>query len=523
LAGCGGAAYDASNILRFGNNAEVESLDPQTVSGVAEHRVADALFEGLVNLDPATLAPEPGVAESWEISEDGRVYTFHLRKNARWTNGDPVTAEDFRYSWQRILSPRLAADYAYFLHCIVNARAFNLGEITDFDEVGVRIHDPYTLEVTLVNPTPYFLSMQIHSSYLPVHRATIEAFGAMDERGTRWTRAENLVGNGPFQLQEWTPDTVIRVTRNPYHWNVDNIRLDGINFYPIDNLWTEERAFRSGELDVTGEVPLHKVPIYQKEHPELLQLYPYLGSYYYRVNVTVEPFDDVRVRRAFAMALDSAGLVNDVLHAGEIPARNYTPPGMTGYTCEASIPFDPAAARELLAEAGYPDGRGLPPIEILINTSESHKLIAEAVQSMWKNNLGADVRIVNQDWKVYLSTMENLEYMMARSGWIGDVVDPINFLECFLSDSGNNRTGYANPEFDALIHQIYEEPDNARRNALLEQAEAMLLRDAPFVPIYFYSRKYLQQPRVQGLAHNPLGYVRWTNLWLDNSKGEVRL
>ena len=523
LAGCGSPAYDVTNTLRFSNNAEVESLDPQIVSGVAEHRVCISLFEGLTNLDPTTLTPEPGVAQSWDISEDARVYTFHLREDARWSNGDPVTAEDFRYSWQRILSPRLAADYSYFLYCIVNAQAFNQGEFSDFAEVGVRVINPHTLEVTLENPTPYFLSMQVHSSYLPVHRATIEAFGAMDERGTRWTRAGNLVGNGPFRLEEWTPDTVIRVSRNPYYWGAENVKLDGIHFYPIDNLWTEERAFRSGELDVTGDVPLHKVPIYKKEHPELLVLYPYLGTYYYRINVTKPPFDDVHVRQAFAMALDSAALVGEVLQAGETPARNYTPPNMAGYTSHSTIPFDPERARQLLAEAGYPGGRRLPPVEILFNTSESHKLIAEAVQAMWKKYLGADVRLVNQDWKVYLSSMDNLEYMVARSGWIGDVVDPINFLECFLSGSGNNRTGYANPAFDALIWESYKEPDNTKRLEILQKAEAILLHDAPFVPIYFYARKYLKQPRVQGLAHNPLGYIRWTNIWLDNSKGEVRL
>lgn len=517
-AGCGSAVRMEGDILRVGNGAEVQDLDPHIVTGVTEHRTLQALFEGLVNLNATTLEPEPGVAETWDISGDGLVYTFHLRRDARWSNGGPVTAHDFAYAWQRILSPRMAADYAYMLHCIENARAFNLGEIADFARVGVKAADDFTLRVTLESPTPYFLAMQIHQAFLPVHRATIERFGAMDERGTRWTRAGNLVGNGPFRLTEWTPDTVIRVERNPHFWNAAAVGLDGIWFYPINNLWTEERAFRSGRLDVTGDVPLHKVRMYQEDQPDRIVLHPYLGTYYYRLNLTRPPFDDARVRRAFSMALDREEIAHKVTRGGEQPAYFYTPPDSGGYTCGHRVPFDPAAARDLLAEAGYPAGRGLPPVEILYNTSEAHKLIAEAVQQMWKEHLGADVRLLNQDWKVYLSSMTNLEFMIARSGWIADVPDPVNFLECFLSDSGNNRTGYASEEYDTLIRRSYAEPDSGQRRALLHEAEAMLLRDSPIIPVYFYARKYLKQPHVHGLDANQLGYIRWSQVWMERSE-----
>ncbi len=517
LAGCGSPVTAEGAILRVGNGAEVQGLDPHTVSGVTEHRTLGALFEGLVSLDPATLEPIPGVAQSWELSADARTYTFHLRDDARWSNGDPVTAHDFAYAWRRILSPALGADYAYLLHCIEGAQAFNNGELSDFGEVGVNVLDDRTLQVTLENPTPYFLRMQIHQTYFPIHQPTIETFGAMNERGTKWTRAGNLVGNGPFRLTEWTPDTIIRVEKNEHYWDADNIRLDGIWFYPIDNLWTEERAFRSGELHITGDVPLHKVGIYRDERPDEIVLHPYLGTYYYRLNVTAAPFDDVRVRRAFAMALDQREIANKVLQGGETPAHFYTPPDTGGYTCEYKIPYDPGTARALLAEAGYPNGAGLPPVEILYNNSEAHKLVAEAVQALWKQQLGADVRLMNQDWKVYLSTMNNLEYMVARSGWIADVPDPINFLECFLSGSGNNRTGYSNPKYDALINRAYAEADPQRRFEILQEAEEILLKEAPIVPIYFYARKYLKKPFVRGLEPNPLGYIRWNALWLENT------
>ena len=513
--GCGSGPAETGSILHYGNDAEVQDLDPHMVTGVAEHRTLCTLFEGLLNLNGATLEPEPGVAESWEISPGGLIYTFHLRHNARWSNGDPVTAHDFHYAWQRILSPNFAADYAYFLHCIKNAKLFNEGKLQDFGQVGVRALDDFTLEVTLENPTPYFLSMQVHTSYMPVHRATIERFGAMDERGTRWTRAGNHVGNGPYQLTEWKPNAIIRVRRNPHYWNAAAVKMDGIDFHPIDNLWTQDRAFRSGELDVTGDVPIHKIPIYRRDNPDILVIHPYLGSYYYRINVTKPPFTDRRVRQAFAMALDREEITRNILKGGEVPAAFFTPPGTAGYTCRHRVEFNPDKARALLADAGFPGGTGLPPIEILYNNSESHKLIAEAVQEMWRTNLNADVRLLNQDWKVYLDSTVTLNYMIGRSGWIGDVVDPVNFLECFLSNSGNNRTGYASPEFDALIRASYAEPDSARRLELLQQAEAILLDDAPLIPVYIYSRKYLKRPEVKGLAPNLLGYIRWTEVYLE--------
>ena len=519
FAGCGPRSGPDGKTLLVGNGAEVQDLDPHLVSGVTEHRVLSSLFEGLADLDPATMEPVPAAAESWEVSEDGRVYTFHLRRNGRWSNGDPVTARDFAYAWQRILTPSLAAEYAYMLHCIKNAKAFNEGTLDDFSKVGVRVLDDYVLEVTLEHPTPYFLGMQTHQTWYPVHQATIERFGAMDERNTLWTREENFVGNGPFQLKEWWPEVRIRVVRNPHYWGAGAVRLEAIEFFPIDNEQTEEWNFRAGMLHLTGSVPLSKIPKYRAEHPDLLKIHPYCGTYYYRANVTRPPMDDKRVRRAFAMAINRKELIENVTRGGEGLAFNLTPPGTAGYTFVGGVEEDVEAARALLAEAGYPEGKGLPPIEILYNTSEAHKVIAEALQRMWKVNLGADVRLMNQDWKVYLSSMNTLDYGLARSAWIADFLDPVNFLECFITGGGNNRTGFSSPEYDTLIAGAYQEPDPERRFDLLQQAETILVEEAPIIPIYFYTWKFLQSPKVKGFMPNILGYIRWKDLYLETGEG----
>lgn len=513
--GGGGARAREANVLRVNVGTEVQDLDPHVVTGVPEHRVLQALFDGLADLDPATLEPVPAAADRWEISEDGLRYVFHLRRDGKWSNGDPVTAHDFVYSYRRILSPALGAEYAYFLHALKNGKAYNEGRTTDFGDVGARALDDWTLELTLEHPTPHLLSAQTHQAWYPVHRASVEAHGGGTARGTRWTRPGNLVGNGPWQLEEWRPNEYIRVGRNPHYWDTANVRLDGIRFFPIDNQQTEERSFRAGDLHMTDSIPLHRIETYRRENPEVLRIGPYLGVYYYRINMTRPPFTDKRVRQALALAVDRETLAATVCKAGEQPAFHYTPPGIGGYEPVAGHAYDAARARELLAEAGYPGGRGLPPIEILYNTSEQHQTIAEAIQAMWKRNLNIEVRLLNQDWKVYLSSLDLLDYGLARSGWIADYVDPVNFLECFLSHSGNNRTGFSDPEYDRLIAAAYAETDAAARNALFHEAEAILLDETPVIPLYFYTYKFLVGPEVRGHTPNVLDYRKWKDMWLE--------
>jgi len=517
FAGCtGGAPSDGGeNVFRININAEVKDLDPHLVTGVTEHRVTGALFEGLADLDPATLEPIPGAAKSWAISDDGITYTFTLREDGKWSNGDPVTAHDFHYSFKRMLTPALAADYAYLLYCIQNAEAYNRGALEDFGEVGVEVVDDYTLRLTLAHPTPYLLAMQMHQAWYPVHRPTIEAHGDMARRGTPWTRAGNHVGNGPFRLTVWRPNEIIKVVRNDHYWDRESVRLDGIDFFPIEDLQTEERSFRTGRLQMTGDVPLDKLAAYRKDNPEVLHIDPYLGVYFYRLNVTRAPFTDRRVRQALSLATDREELVDNVLSGGERAAYHYVPPGINDYVSEARLAFDPARAKALLAEAGYPGGSQFPPVEILYNTSENHKRIAEAIQQMWKTHLGIEVQLMNQDWKVYLDTTRNLDYTLARAAWIGDVVDPVNFLEMWVTGGGNNNTGYGRPDYDALIQQAYAEQGAAARLALLRSAEDIILEDLPIIPIYFYTRKYLKAPEVKGYAPNVLGYLRFQDFYLD--------
>jgi oligopeptide transport system substrate-binding protein len=513
LPGCGRRpAAPAEKVLAVGNRSEVQDLDPHLVSGIAEHRALSSLFEGLATLDLDTMEPVPAAAARWEISEDQLRYTFHLRAEARWSNGDPLTAEDFVYSWRRMLHPALAAEYAYLLHCLKNGRAYNEGLLDDPEEIGVRAVDAATLEVRLESPTPYFLSMQTHFAWFPVHRATIEKFGKATDRGSAWTRSGNHVSNGPFRLLEWRPDEVLRVTRNEHYWGAAAVKLDGIAFYPISNELTEERSFRSGSLHLTYTVPMFKIPEYQRAQPELLRIHPYLQTYYYRFNCTRAPFTDARVRRAFSLAIERDALVRNVLKAGEAPAHCFVPPNTAGYNCGYQVPYDLAEARRLLAEAGYPEGRGLPPLDLLYNTAETDKIIAEALQQMWKEKLGAEVRLFNQEYKVYLASMSQLDYAIARSTWLADVLDPVNFLECFLSASGNNRTGYASVAYDSLIMQAYAETDRGKRHALLQEAERMLLEEAVIAPVFFKTQTFLQSPRVRGLRPNVLGLFHWQDL-----------
>lgn len=502
--------------LLVGNGAEVQDLDPAIVSGVTEHRVLSALFEGLTSIDPQTLEPIPAVAKSWEISSDQTEYTFYLRSDARWSNGDPVTAHDFVRSWQRILTPSLSAEYAYLLFCLKNAKSYFEGKIENFEQVGVYAVDDYTLKVTLETPTSYFLKMQVHNIWYPIYPKVIEKFGKIDERNNPWTHAGNHVSNGPYCLKEWIPNKIITVEKNPFYWNKNAITIQKISFYPIDNQLTEERLFRMGYLDLTSTIPLRKIEFYQKQRPNNILIYPYIGVYYYRINVTHPPLNNVLLRKALAYAIDSKQITEFVLRGGEQPAYSYVPPGIGTYKSPASIRFDPQYAQQLLSEAGFPNGKGLPPIEILFNTSEAHKLIAEAIQRMWKHYLGIEVKLLNQDWKVYLTSMNQLDYQIARSGWIADFLDPINFLECFLSYSGNNRTGWANPQFDKLIEQAYKEKNEVNRNHLMMEAEKILLDELPILPIYFYTWKMLISNRVQNLHPNILGYIRWQDLNLKN-------
>ena len=507
--------------LHWGNGTEPQSLDPHIATGVPEHHIISSLMEGLVHKDGETLEPRPGVAKSWEISADGRVYTFYLRQDARWSNGDPHNAHDYVWSWWRALQPALGNLYAYMYFPIANAKAYYDGEISDFSQVGVKALDDYVLQVTLTEPIPYFLQLLDHYSTYPVHRATVEKFGKADQRGTRWTFEGNIVGNGAFKLKEWKINRRITVERNPFYWDAANVRLNQVVFYPTENVTTEERMFRAGQLHYSG-IPSDKIQVYSQSDDPSLRIQPYLGVYFYRLNVDKPQLSDKRVRRALGMTINRDQLVSQITKGGQIPAYTITPPGTMGYYPESDLTFDPEAAKKLLAEAGYPNGEGFPTTEILYNTSEGHRKIAVALQQMWKKHLNIDVVLLNQEWKVYLDTVSNHHYEIARAGWIGDYVDPNNFLDMFLCNGGNNRTRWCNPEYDQIIlQQVPKAKSHQQRLALFQQAENILLEEMPVIPIYIYTSNNLVHPTVKNFGRNILNQANYREMYLEPEKTEA--
>ncbi len=526
LSGCGDYQSNVESgnregTLHWGNGTEPQSLDPHIATGVPEHHIISSLMEGLVHKDGETLEPRPGVAKSWDISADGRVYTFYLRQDARWSNGDSHNAHDYVWSWWRALQPALGNLYAYMYFPIANAKAYYDGEISDFSQVGVKALDDYVLQVTLTEPIPYFLQLLDHYSTYPVHRATVEKFGKADQRGTRWTFEGNIVGNGAFQLKEWKINRRITVERNPHYWNAENVRLNQVVFYPTENVTTEERMFRAGQLHYSG-IPSDKIQAYSQSNDPSLRIQPYLGVYFYRLNVDKPQLSDKRVRRALGMTINRDQLVSQITKGGQIPAYAITPPGTMGYYPESDLAFDPEAARKLLAEAGYPNGEGFPTTEILYNTSEGHRKIAVALQQMWKKHLNIDVVLLNQEWKVYLDTVSNHHYEIARAGWIGDYVDPNNFLDMFLCNGGNNRTHWCNPEYDQIIlQQVPKAKTHQQRLDLFKQAENILLDEMPVIPIYIYTSNNLVHPTVKNFGRNILNQANYREMYLESEKTEA--
>ena len=495
--------------FNYGNGAEPKDLDPHTTTGVPEHHIQLNLFEPLVNADPKTLVPAPGVAESWKISKDGKKYTFKLRKNAKWSNGEPVTAKDFVYSWTRLLLPATAAEYAYQGYYFKNGKAFNEGKLADASQLGFKATDDYTLEVELESPTPFFLGLMIHHSLFPVNKAVVE------KHGVKWTRPENMVSNGAFALEKWEMNKVITLKKNEHYWDKAAVKLEKVNFHAVEKQDTEEKMFRSKELHTTNEVPLEKIPFWQADKSGVYQQAPYLGIYHYWINVTKAPMDNKLIRQALNLGFDRERIVKFVTRGGQNPATAFTPPGAGGFHPKARLPKDGsqiAKAKELLAKAGYPGGKGLPVIELLYNTSDAHKKVAEAMQQMWKQNLGIEVRLVNQEWKVYLDSQTTKNYMVSRAGWIGDYSDANTFLDMFMSDNGNNKAGFKNAKYDELITKAGKETNAKKRLAFFQEAEAILMEELPTVPIYVYTRVYLKSNAVKGwhaniLDYHPMKYV----------------
>lgn len=524
LAGCGRHETlveigDRTQELRFATGDEPGDLDPQITTSLNEGYVEIALFEGLVTGDPKENDPRPGVAQTWDISPDGKIYTFHLRSDAKWSNGDPITAHDFVEAYHRILLPSLASQYSYMLYPVTNAEEFNLGKITNFDEVGFKALDDHTLRVVLHSPTPYLLAMMIHQSWYPVPVKVIEKYGPIDDVSNPWTRPGHLVGNGPFVLTEWRMNSRIIAVKNTNYWDADHVRLHAIFFDPTASLDTQERMFRSGQLHITSQVMPSKIALYEKTRPSLISISPVLGIYYYAFNVTRPPLNDVRVRKALAMAIDRQAITETITRGGEMPAFCLTPPDTAGFTATNQLREDPAEARKLLAEAGFPNGQGFPEIEVLFNTLQSHKAIAEAIQEMWKKNLNIHVRLHNEEWKVCLETLHHTNYDIGRTSWYGDYDDPSTFMELFITGGGNNPTGWSNARFDQDCDAASDTGVQAKRFAAYQDANNILIKDVPFIPIYYYTISRLIRPGINGWYPNLLDQHNFKYIWLDTNGG----
>jgi oligopeptide transport system substrate-binding protein len=605
--------------LRLANGTEPKSLDPELSIGEPEHVLTSALFEGLLRIDGKTGKPVAGVAESWDISEDGTVYTFHLRANARWTDGHPVTAGDFVYSWKRLLDPAVGAEYAYMLFPVALAEAYNtfaghadtleqkllpalaalaakapldakawqdflrennandplrpvdddvLGELlarqtgsvtaselTTFRarlerarlwlrgenakarahfgvDRGVVAQDPHTLVVELRAPTPYFLQVLAHNSSMPVPAWAIAA------HGDHWFLPGNIVSNGPFRLGSWIVNDHIRFEKNPTYWGKDAVRLERVDMLSNENLMTTVNLYLTGALDSTRRYYPQELAPELKKRPDFEQA-PGLTVYFYRLNLTHAPLADKRVRKAINLAIDRELIAKNELGLGQAPAYTFVPPGLPGYTPPATtLRHDPAEARRLLAEAGFPGGKGFPRIGILYNTMEDHKRIAEVVSDQLERTLGIDANPYNQEWQSYLEAGRALNYDVARAAWGADYADPNSFLDMFVTNGANNQTGFSSELYDRLIRMaadvslLARDPEplleklrdpapirdllaqtqtgsptdrqGARerlRLLLFREAEAILVDDeCPIVPLYFYVNGMLKQPRVHGYS-----------------------
>jgi oligopeptide transport system substrate-binding protein len=481
------------------NGAEPQTLDPALVSGQLEGRLCAALYEGLTRRDCRGKSV-PGAAESWTVSPDGKTYTFTLRPDLKWSNGDSVTAEDFRFSWLRALHPATGSPYAEILFFIRGAEDFQAGRSPE-ESVEIAAPDARTLVVRLKNPTPFFTSLTSFTTYLPVHRTTVE------KHGDRWTRPEYWVGNGPYQLKAWRVNDRVSLEKNPAYHSPERIRLNRIDALAVTRASTAFNLYTSGQADVLldkGLIPSLIMPKLRGRpdfHPA-----PLFATYFYRFNVTRPPFDHPKVRRAFSLAIDKEAIVEKITRGGEPVALSLTPRGVPGYRSPEGPAFSPVTAKALLREAGYPNGQGFPRVSILYNKSELNEQVAVETQAQWKRELGVEVELRNQEWATYLRSLDSLDFDIARSSWVGDYDDPLTFLDCFATGRGNNRTGWSDLKYDDLLAKAQAEPNSNTRLKILEQAEEILVAQAmPIIPLYHFVGCLMFDPKKwDGLMPNLL-------------------
>ncbi|MGG4450361.1 peptide ABC transporter substrate-binding protein [Brevibacillus sp. HB1.1] len=493
-----------AQVLRWNLHSEPPTGDPGLAEDTTSAAIVKAVFDGLTRIGPSG-KPEEAVAEKIEVSSDMKTYTFKLR-DSKWSNGEPVTAHDFEYAWKRALDPKTASNYAYQLYYIKNAEKANKGT-GSLEDVGVKALDDKTLQVELTNPTPFFLELTAFQTYFPVNKKVVET----DEK---WSgEAKTHVGNGPFKMESWEHKSKMVLVKSDNYWDKDSVKLDKIEFSMVEDENTELSMFENGEIDWAGS-PLSSLPT--DAMPALkdsgkLQVKPVGATYWYKFNTEKPPFNNVKIRKAFAYGINRQILIDNVLQANQQPAMAAVPPTMGLNTGGYFKDNDQETAKQLLEEGMKELGISkLPPIKLSYNTSEGHKKIAEAIQDQWRQNLGAEVKLENQEWKVYLETMHEGNYQVGRLGWSGDFNDPINFLELFKEkDGGNNDTRWENPKFKELLNQSATESDPEKRKVILREAEQIMMDEMPIMPIYFYTHTWVKNDKVKGIFQDGLGAIDW--------------
>jgi len=498
-------------ILHIGNGAEPKELDPGQQSTEVEYVIDSALFEGLTNIANDGEGILPGVAETWEITPDGKTYTFHLRRDARWSDGTTVTSDDFVFGFRRAFSPNLLCQTNILGFPIVGAQELMMGQNVP---LGVEALDARTLQIRLKFPVPYFLYVIAGAPFDPIPRAVVEKFGGPYQTGSKWSRPGNMVSNGAFALTAWRPNQDIVVARNPYYWDQARVRLNEIHFYPTDDVDSEERSFRTGDLHITYALPASKIGAYAERHDPRLKITPQLNTQYLSINTNKGPFKDTRVRRAFALAIDRDRIVPLVNKGKNSPAHALTRPGTAGYRPAPVRDFDPEEARRLLAQAGFNDGNGFPKL-VLRTAKGDGGLMAEALQETWRHVLGVSVEIETEEEKTFYTDLQVGNYEIALAGYFYGIQAPETILMIALPDCPGNSTGWNDPAFVEAFREANQAIDPVARRALYDTMEHRVQEGAAFIPIAYSDQAHLVSPKVRGWRDNALYIIDWREIWLE--------
>ncbi|URZ14267.1 peptide ABC transporter substrate-binding protein [Clostridium felsineum] len=527
LVGCGGNSGESSSTeqkVSYNLGADPQTIDPGLNNSVEGGTVVSNAFEGLVDIDKNEKVI-PGVASSWDISADKLTYTFHLRKNAKWSDGKPVKSKDFEFAWKRALAPETASDYAYQLYYLKNGEDYNEGKASK-DSVGVKAVDDYTLKVELAAPTPYFLSLTAFPTYMPLREEIV----TKDNKG--WAaKKENYISNGPFYMTDWKLKSTMTFKKNPNYWNKSTVKLDIITYYMLAQESSATAAYTSGQIDINDN---NLVPSVQKQ--DLIKkgeakVYPYYGTYFYDINVgdkdssngaeITKALKNPKVREALTLAIDRESIVKNITKGGEKPATSFVPSSIKLSDGKAfknkeyySAKGDVKKAKALLAEAGYPDGKGFPTIQIMYNEGSNNQDVTQALQDMYKKNLNINVTLQSVERKVQLDNLTKQQYQICRASWIADYNDPMTFMDMYVTGGGNNNPGYSNSEYDALIKDAKSTPDTTKRIDDMHKAEDILMRDLPIIPVYEYTNVVEIKSYVKDFHKSPLGFVYFNNTYI---------